>query len=176
MKRGPKTLRQATKPPMACGGFSISEETLKRIQAREEVCIGCRLCEIHCAVQHSRSKNIIKAFKRERVRPMARLHVEESGPLSFALQCRHCDEPLCVYACLTGAMHKDPVTGAVVHDEERCIGCWTCLLFCPNGAISKDTANGKVVAKCDLCGGLDEPACVANCPNAALTYEEEVQL
>ncbi|MHB1416872.1 MAG: 4Fe-4S dicluster domain-containing protein, partial [Chloroflexota bacterium] len=48
----------------------------------------------------------------------------------------------------------------------------TCLLFCPNGAITKDVAAGKVVAKCDLCGGEGEPACVANCPNEALVYEE----
>ncbi len=145
---------------------------MKRIFAREESCIGCRLCEVHCAVQHSRSQNIVRAFKRERVRPTARLHVEEAGALSFALQCRHCAEPLCVYACLTGAMHKDPRTGAVLHDAERCIGCWTCLLFCPHGAIVKDGTAGKVVAKCDLCGGLEPPVCVANCPNEALVYEE----
>jgi anaerobic carbon-monoxide dehydrogenase iron sulfur subunit len=145
---------------------------LKRITAREEYCIGCRLCEVHCVVQHSRTKNIIKAYKRERTRPAARLHVEEQGALSFSLQCRHCDEPSCVYACLTGAMHKDEVTGAVVHDPDRCVGCWTCLLFCPNGAIAKDAAHGKVVAKCDLCGDAEIPACVANCPNEALVLEE----
>lgn len=145
---------------------------MKRIIAREEVCIGCRLCEVHCAVQHSRSKNILKAYKREGTRPLPRLHVEESGAVSFALQCRHCDEPLCVYSCLTGAMHRDETTGLVVHDAERCIGCWTCMLFCPNGAIAKDTGKGKVVAKCDFCPGLETPACVANCPNEALVLEE----
>lgn len=145
---------------------------MKRIVAREEYCIGCRLCEIHCAVQHSRSKNIIKAFKRERTRPQPRLRVEERGDLSFALQCRNCDEPMCVYSCLTGALRKDEETGVVVHDPERCIGCWTCLLFCPHGAIAKDKANGKVASKCDLCAGSDRPACVANCPNEALVYEE----
>ena len=143
---------------------------MKRIVAHDEYCIGCRLCEVHCTVQHSRSKNILRAYKRERVRPTARVRVEERGAQSFALQCRHCDEPACVYACLTGAMHKDPETGVVVHDAERCIGCWTCLLFCPNGALAKDQGGAKVVAKCDLCGG--EPACVANCPNEALLYEE----
>jgi len=34
--------------------------------------------------------------------------------------------------------------------------------------------NGKkVVAKCDLCPGLEVPACVANCPNEALVVMEE---
>jgi anaerobic carbon-monoxide dehydrogenase iron sulfur subunit len=30
----------------------------------------------------------------------------------------------------------------------------------------------KVAAKCDLCQGLSEPACVANCPNGALIIRE----
>jgi len=34
---------------------------LMRIVPKEEVCIGCRLCEIHCIVQHSKSKDIVKA-------------------------------------------------------------------------------------------------------------------
>ena len=36
-------------------------------------CIACRLCEIHCQVQHSQSKKIIKAFREEDPKAMARL-------------------------------------------------------------------------------------------------------
>ena len=43
-----------------------------RIIPREEYCIGCRLCEVHCIVQHSKSKDIIKAFKQEK-RPVKRV-------------------------------------------------------------------------------------------------------
>ncbi|MFW6457684.1 MAG: 4Fe-4S ferredoxin, partial [Planctomycetota bacterium] len=75
---------------------------MKKIEAREEYCIGCRLCEIHCAVQHSDSKNIIKAFRDGREKQTPRLKVEESGYVSFALQCRHCEEPVCIEACMTG--------------------------------------------------------------------------
>ncbi|MBI4318084.1 MAG: 4Fe-4S dicluster domain-containing protein [Chloroflexi bacterium] len=146
---------------------------MKRIYPREEVCIGCRLCEIHCLVQHSRSKNLIKAYKKESPRGIARISVQEDGPVSFALQCRHCEEPLCVYSCLTGAMYRDPETGAVRHDAEKCVGCWTCILACPYGAIARDLGARKIVAKCDLCPGLAVPACVANCPNEALIYREE---
>ena len=62
-----------------------------RIYPREEYCTGCRLCEIHCIVEHSESRDIVKAFKREQ-RPQKRVEVEESGHVSFALQCRHCEE------------------------------------------------------------------------------------
>jgi len=149
---------------------------MKRVYAREEVCVGCRLCEVYCALAHSKYKNnIVKAFKKQS-RPVARVVVEESGAVSFAVQCRHCDEPECVKACITGAMIKDPETGIVTNDRERCVGCWTCIAACPNGAIIRDRTNGcKVAAKCDLCkeneGAI--PACVANCPNGALVFDEE---
>lgn len=149
---------------------------MKRVYAKEEVCVGCRLCEVHCALAHSKYKNnIIKAFKKQS-RPIARVVVEESGAVSFAVQCRHCDEPECVKACITGAMTKDPETGIVTNDRDRCVGCWTCIAACPNGAIVRDRTDGcKVAAKCDLCRENEGeiPACVAHCPNGALVFEEE---
>jgi len=97
--------------------------------------------------------------------------VEENRPFSFGVQRRHCEDPPCVIACLSGAMQIDEENGLVMHDAEKCMGCWTCIMVCPYGAIRMDIS-GKVVAKCDLCPGLDVPACVANCPNEALMYQE----
>lgn len=145
---------------------------MKRIYPQEEVCMACRLCEVYCLVEHSRSRDPVKAYKKESPRPLARIRVEEKGTLSFALQCRHCDEPPCVYACLTGALRKEE-SGVVKVEAEKCIGCWTCILACPYGAIAMDTARG-VVAKCDLCPHLSLPACVSRCPNEALVYLEGI--
>jgi carbon-monoxide dehydrogenase iron sulfur subunit len=114
---------------------------------------------------------MIKAFKSEAPRPLPRIRVERKGEVSFAVQCRHCAEPWCIYSCLTGAMHKDPVTGIVAVDAEKCIGCWTCLIACPYGALAKDTGN-RIVAKCDFCPGQAIPICVANCPNEALIFAD----
>jgi len=123
--------------------------------------------------------DVLRAFKRDKERPLPRVLVEERGPLSFALQCRHCDEPNCVKACISGAMRKDPETGVVVNDAEKCVGCWTCIVACHYGAVRRDERSGKVASKCDLCYGWGEiPACVKNCPNEALVYidikEDEV--
>lgn len=142
----------------------------KRIYAREEVCMACRLCEVHCAVQHSSTKNMIKAFKRETTRPVSRCTVEVKGALSFSFMCRHCEEPSCLYSCVSGAMHREP-DGSVRVDETKCIGCWTCILACQFGAIKRSEQH--VAMKCDLCPGLDTPACVAACPNDALVLAEE---
>jgi len=144
---------------------------MRRIYIKEQVCIGCHLCEVYCQVAHSGTKDLVKAFKGESPRSLPCLSVEERKPVSFAVQCRHCADPTCVYACLTGALHRDPDSGVVTVDMERCIGCWTCILVCPFGAIRQDICRGKI-AKCDLCAGRDMPVCVMNCPNEALVYAE----
>lgn len=145
---------------------------MKRIAIHEEYCMGCRLCEIHCLVQHSKSKEIIKAYKGEYPKAQPRLVVEEEGYQSFALQCRHCEDAPCLEACMTGAMHRDSKTGAVICDEERCVGCWMCIMVCPFGVIARNTEGKKVASKCDLCNGETKPVCVLHCPNEAIVCEE----
>lgn len=145
---------------------------MKKIYIKEEVCIACRLCEIHCLVHHSKSKKLIKAYKEEFPRAIPRVLVEEHGHLSFALQCRHCEEAPCLEACITGAMHRDKKTNAVLCDEDKCVSCWMCVMVCPFGAIKRDLSKKKVASKCDLCYGEETPVCVRNCPNEALVYEE----
>ena len=140
---------------------------MRRVYVREEVCIGCGLCEVYCRVEHSQSKDLIKTFKKESPCPLSRVRVERNIEISFPIQCRHCVEPWCVYSCLTGAMHKEPTNDKVTVDMEKCIGCWTCIVACPYGAISRDVSS-KTVIKCDLCPGREIPACVINCPNEAL--------
>jgi carbon-monoxide dehydrogenase iron sulfur subunit len=56
------------------------------------------------------------------------------------------------YACLTGAITRDPETRMISVDEEKCIGCCTCMLVCPLGAIKQDKEHKKMI-KCDFCQG-----------------------
>jgi len=143
----------------------------KKIVANPNACMGCGICEVSCIVQHSKSKNIIKAYNKEKPRPISRVRLEMSKPISFAIQCRHCQTAPCVEACLTGAMQKDLQTGLITHNPEKCMGCWTCVMICPFGAIKMDTQN-RIIAKCDRCVELEIPACVANCPNGGLELKE----
>ena len=146
---------------------------MKRIYIREEYCMGCRLCEVHCIVQHSKVKDIIKVYRGKYPKPAPRIIIEEKGHSSFALQCRHCEDAPCLEACITGAMHRDRKTGAVLLDEDKCVGCWMCIMVCPLGVISRNVEGEKIASKCDLCINEDVPVCVKNCPNEALVYEEE---
>ncbi len=144
---------------------------MKRIYVNESACIGCHLCEVYCQLAHSQSKDLVKAFNRESPRPLPSVRVEERKPVCFAMQCCQCNDPVCVYSCLTGALQRHPEAGTVTVDSEKCIGCWTCILACPFGGITPDACQGKAV-KCDLCAGKSMPACVMNCPNEALVYAE----
>jgi carbon-monoxide dehydrogenase iron sulfur subunit len=139
---------------------------MKRVYAKEELCLNCRLCEVYCKTAHSQSKDVLKANKYEELAPVSRITVCGDNTLSAAVNCRHCENPKCVEACITGAMHKDEKTGVVSVDESKCIGCMTCLAVCPFGCIK----TGKFAVKCDLCQGEGEPACVKNCPNRALVW------
>lgn len=68
-------------------------------------------------------------------------------------------------------MFKDE-DGAVRHNPEKCIGCWTCIMVCSFGAIARDERVKKIASKCDLCPDRKIPACVEHCPNEALIYVE----
>jgi carbon-monoxide dehydrogenase iron sulfur subunit len=146
---------------------------LKRIIAHEELCMGCTLCQVYCTLTHSKTKDLVKAYRRETPKPQSRIKLALDKPLSIGIQCHQCSNPPCVIACLTGAMHLDQEAGRVVHDAEKCIGCWTCVMVCPFGALNVGEKQSTPV-KCDLCPELEVPACVANCPNEALTMQEVV--
>ena len=146
---------------------------MKRIVIREEYCMGCRLCEVYCITQHSKSKNIIKAYRGKEPRPVSGIVFEERGPMSFALQCRHCEDAPCVESCPTEAIYKDQKTGRILLDQKRCIGCWMCIMTCPYGVIKPDFEKKKVASKCDLCIEEESPACVEHCPNEALILVDD---
>jgi len=145
---------------------------MKRILVREEYCIGCKLCEINCVAAQVGSENLIKIYKYVPDLPEPNLIVEENEYTTFALQCRNCDDPMCLKVCITGAMHRDPFTGAIKVDQEKCVGCWMCIMACPFGVVRRTTDGRKVASKCDLCVDRGLPACVENCPNEALVLIE----
>jgi len=132
-------------------------------------CTGCRSCEIACAVQHSKDKNLFSAMLQSQP-PMKRLFVEQAGSTRMPVACRHCEDAPCLNACISGCLYKD-AKGFVRRHKERCVGCWSCAMACPFGVITRDKEK-HIAVKCDRCHKLDVPACVNACPTKALFLAE----
>ena len=140
----------------------------KEVFVRLDRCMGCKSCEMACAVEHSVSKSLISAVS-EKPGPVRRVYVENAEGQKVPLLCRHCEEAPCVAVCRTGAMWQDPVTGIVDRNEMNCVGCWMCAMVCPYGVIGRQN-EVRVAVKCDRCKNLEVPACVTACPTAALIF------
>lgn len=141
---------------------------MKRIYVKEEWCLGCHLCEYNCAFANSGGANMAEALKGKTIYP--RIHVEGKDTVTYAVSCRHCEDPICVKSCIAGAISRDQ--GVVQIDREKCVGCLTCVLVCPYGALAPGENGGMI--KCELClrNQCGAPACVSRCPNGAIVYEE----
>ncbi|MGN0165988.1 MAG: 4Fe-4S dicluster domain-containing protein [Lachnospiraceae bacterium] len=141
---------------------------MKKVYADEKWCLGCHLCEYNCAFANSGLDNMVKALKDKTIYP--RIRVEDTGKITYAVSCRHCDDPLCVKSCISGALTRKD--GVMTIDHNKCVGCLTCILVCPYGAVAQGPEG--VVQKCELClqNSCGSPACVQGCPNKALVYEE----
>ena len=99
-----------------------------------------------------------------------RIHIEGDEKISYAVSCRHCEDPMCVKSCIAGAITRED--GLIHIDQSKCVGCYTCILVCPYGALA--TNENGVMQKCELClqNSCGAPACVKGCPNNAIVYEE----
>jgi Fe-S-cluster-containing dehydrogenase component len=102
----------------------------------------------------------------------------------FAHACMHCEDPVCMIGCPTGAIHRDTQSGLVQIKESICIGCKTCAESCPydnirmvasrdhHGRARVDQSSGQPIlkaSKCDLCVDVSgEPSCQTACPHDAL--------
>ncbi len=141
----------------------------KEIFVKTDICTGCNSCKLACAVQHSDSKNLLTAMT-QFPRPRSRVYVEWlSNNTKVPVLCRHCEDAPCVNACISGAITRAK-NNTVLTDNDKCIGCWTCVMVCPYGVIGRDK-DLKKAYRCDRCEGLDVPACVSACPTHALVYE-----
>ena len=141
---------------------------MRRVYVNEKWCLGCRLCEYNCAFANSGMNDMVKALKDVEINP--RIKVEKANGISFAVQCRHCKDPLCVKVCIAGALHVED--GVIKIDQSKCVGCHSCVMACPYGAIMP--SGSGVMQKCELClqNSSGKPACVEGCPNKAIVYEE----
>lgn len=133
-------------------------------------CTGCAACVVACNNENQVSEGLswrrIHSFNHQRLATAPVYH--------YSLACNHCLEPACLTGCPAASYTKDPSTGAVLLDQERCIGCRYCSWVCPYEAPQFNPVTG-LMEKCTFCShrladGLD-PACIVACPTDALRFE-----
>jgi carbon-monoxide dehydrogenase iron sulfur subunit len=74
---------------------------------------------------------------------------------------------------MSGALTKDPDSGHVFYDEEKCGTCFMCVMSCPYSVLKPDRVTQSKVIKCDFCRNDEAgPSCVRMCPNKAIHVEE----
>ena len=137
-----------------------------RLKFDPDKCVGCYACHIACLDAHHDVEDIdAKSYRT--VKKVVKNQFEKN----ICPGCAHCG--ICIEACPVQAIYKDPKTGFVLTDKEKCIGCHACEKVCPKDVIHFDK-DGKM-EKCDGCIERiregREPACVRVCFPGAITLE-----
>jgi len=129
-------------------------------------CIGCHACTVACKSEH----DVPVGVNRTWVKQTEKGTFPNTRRVFSVTRCNHCTDAPCVSICPTEALfsRKD---GIVDFNNERCIGCKSCMQACPYDALYIDPET-NTAAKCNYCVhrtdiGL-EPACVNICPEQAI--------
>ena len=156
------------------------------------LCVGCKACVAACKESNNNPPefstvdhlwdtpldtsgytfNIIKMYRNG---TMDAKDQEVNGFAFMKTSCMHCGDPSCVSACPVSAMTKDPETGIVGYNPDKCIGCRYCVAACPFGIpkYQYDSPTGRI-GKCELCRHRHKDghysACAEVCPTGATLF------
>ena len=129
-------------------------------------CIGCHACTVACKEEH----NIAVGVNRTWVKYIEKGFYPDTRRHFAVLRCNHCDDAPCIEICPTVALFRRP-DGIVDFDNERCIGCKSCMQACPYDALYIDP-DRNTAAKCNFdASRVDmgyKPACEVVCPTQAI--------
>ena len=129
-------------------------------------CIGCHACTVACKSEF----DVPIGVNRTHVKYIEKGEFPNSTREFSVHRCNHCADAPCVEICPTTALHTR-ADGIVDFDNDRCIGCKSCMQACPYDALYIDP-NTHTAAKCNYCAhridGGYEPACVIICPVEAI--------
>lgn len=156
-------------------------------------CIGCHTCSVACRIENNLP--VGTWWNRALTKGGENMDTPEGifpeVTMSYVtVACQHCENPACVKVCPVGATYRDPDTGVVRQDYDKCIGCRMCMSACPYTGVrsfnweepkftidfpvgASDVPNHQrhVVEKCTMCwhklAKNEEPACVEVCPARA---------
>ncbi len=129
------------------------------IKTNFDLCTGCLICQLECSAWLFDSYNPHRAA--------LKIDHAEENLYHFPTVCNHCENTYCATVCPVKAISRNDNTGAIVVDQEKCVGCKKefCTTYCPIKVIQVDPESQKAF-KCDISNG--SPHCVSSCPTGAL--------
>ena len=154
-------------------------------------CVGCYACRMACQmINKLEPEEAFISYKEIEQGTYPSVYAE-----TVPVQCMHCENAPCQQVCPTHATYTTD-SGVVLVDEEKCIGCKSCIMACPYGArYYRENEDGYFgselneyeavmytampqgrVDKCTFCvdridaGGNEPQACVAACPAGARVF------
>ena len=129
-------------------------------------CIGCHACTTACKSEHDVPIGVNRTY----VKQVEKGVFPNTRRIFSVMRCNHCTDAPCVEICPVEALHTRE-DGIVDFDNNRCIGCKSCMQACPYDALYIDPDN-NTAAKCNYCAHRVEvgraPACVDVCPEHAI--------
>lgn len=133
----------------------------------QKLCVNCKSCSAACTMENGfniKPRSVLSSNP----------EVSATLPLSYlSIACNHCEIAVCMNGCPASAYNREQLSGAVLIDNNKCIGCKYCIWNCPYDAPKYDPVN-RVIGKCHLCYSRLEsgmmPACAAGCPTGALSF------
>lgn len=140
-------------------------------------CTGCKACQIACKDKNDLPagvvwRHVFEYSGGEWIADGDQMLPSNVFTYYVSTACMHCQQPLCVEICPTGAMTKN-ADGVVAIDQSQCVGCRYCGWACPYGAPQFNEASGTMT-KCNFCADLlakgQRPACVDACPYRAIDF------
>jgi Fe-S-cluster-containing dehydrogenase component/DMSO reductase anchor subunit len=130
-------------------------------------CVACNACSAACILEngwtfHARE---ILTYNKEAYPGLS--------VIDLSLSCNHCESPVCLEGCPSSSYTRNVNTGAILVDDNKCIGCKYCQWNCPYDAPKFDSGK-RIIGKCNLCNSrLKEgylPSCSTACPTGALSF------
>ncbi|MGI9612171.1 MAG: 4Fe-4S dicluster domain-containing protein [Acidimicrobiales bacterium] len=129
-------------------------------------CIGCHACTVACKSEH----DVPLGVNRTWVKYIETGTFPDVARKFSVMRCNQCDDAPCMTICPTTALYRAD-NGVVDFDDNRCIGCKSCMNACPYDALYINPET-NTAHKCNMCNHRIEvgllPSCQIVCPTEAI--------